>query len=152
MKTELRLAEARDLGALQPLVRAYHAFENIPSREADCESALRRLVSDRTLGGIWLIFADGRLAGYIVLCRGFSIEFNGFDAFIDEFYLQPEFRDQGIGSHVLVAIKQQARQMEINALHLEVARNNHRARKLYAAAGFEARDRYLLMSAGLEEK
>ncbi len=152
MKTELRLAEAQDLGELQPLVRAYHEFENIPSSATERESALRQLLSDRTLGGIWLIFSDGALAGYIALCRGFSIEFNGFDAFIDEFYLQPAFRRQGIGSQVLVAIKQQARQMEINALHLEVARNNHRARKLYAAAGFEARDRYLLMSAELEEQ
>lgn len=121
MNTELRLAEARDLGELQPLVRAYHAFENIQSSETERESALRRLVSDRTPGDIWLIFADGTLAGYIALCRGFSIEFNGFDAFIDQFFL-------------------------------EVTRNNHRARKLYAAAGFVARDKYLLMSAALEEK
>jgi len=57
LKTELRLDEAWNLGELQPLVRAYHAFENIPSREAERESALRRLVSDRTLGGTWRSFA-----------------------------------------------------------------------------------------------
>lgn len=152
MNTELRLAEAHNLEELQPLVRACHEFEGIESSEAQRESALHRLLSDPALGAIWLIFADEVLAGYIALCRGFSIEFNGFDAFIDEFYLQPEFRGQGIGSRVLVAIKQQARQMEINALHLEVACNNHRARKLYSAAGFEARDKYLLMSTGLEEQ
>jgi ribosomal protein S18 acetylase RimI-like enzyme len=81
------------------------------------------------------------------LCRGFSIEFNGFDAFIDEFFLLAEFRGRGIGRFVLEEIKSRARSLDINALHLEVARNNERARRLYRALGFEARDKYLLMSA-----
>ena len=152
MNIELRLAEIQNLEELQPLVHAYHRFEGIESSEAQRESALRRLLSDPALGGIWLIFAKGVLAGYIVLCRGFSIEFNGFDAFIDEFYLKPEFRRQGIGSQVLIAIRQIARQMEIHALHLEVARDNLRARRFYSAAGFEARNKYLLMSTELEEQ
>jgi len=152
VNTELHQANLQDLDNLLPLVSAYHAFEHIDSSAASRESTLRRLLAEPAFGGIWLIYADTVLAGYIVLCRGFSIEFNGFDAFIDEFYLDPEFRGRGIGGQVLKAIKIQARQMEINALHLEVARNNHPARKLYARAGFEARDKYLLMSAELEEK
>lgn len=149
---KLRLAEPADLDLLQPLVRSYHAFENIPSSAAERTAALRRLLADPALGGIWLIYADGAPAGYIALCRGFSIEFNGFDAFVDEFYLIPELRGQGIGGEVLRAVKQQARQMDINALHLEVAADNRRARKLYAAAGFEAREKYRLMSARLDQQ
>lgn len=151
MNAELQQASLQDLGKLLPLVSAYHAFEHIDSNAASRESALRRLLAEPAFGGVWLIYADGALAGYIALCRGFSIEFNGFDAFVDEFYLDPEFRGRGIGSEVLLAIKTKARQMEINAIHLEVARDNLRARKLYTAAGFEARDKYLLMSAELEE-
>ena len=149
MKVELRQAGESDLEDLAPLVRAYHAFENIDSREASRRAALGRLLTDPACGAIWLILCDSALAGYIVLCRGFSIEFNGFDAFIDEFYLTPEFRGRGIGGRVLKEIKNKARAMDINALHLEVARDNHRARRLYAASGFEARDKYLLMSAEL---
>jgi len=152
MKSQLELAEKQDLDRLLPLVRAYHEFEHIDSNAADRRAALLRLLGDRDLGGIWLIYGNDQLAGYIALCRGFSIEFNGFDGFIDEFYLQPEFRGQGIGRRVLDAIKDKARDLEINALHLEVARDNGRARRLYAAAGFEARDKYLLMTAPLETR
>jgi GNAT superfamily N-acetyltransferase len=150
MKSELKLATKQDLDRLLPLVRAYHEFEHIDNKEDDRRAALLRLLGDRNLGGIWLIFGDDQLAGYIALCRGFSIEFNGFDGFIDEFYLRPGFRGQGIGRRALEAIKPMARGLEINALHLEVGRDNDRARRLYAAAGFEARDRYLLMTARLE--
>lgn len=151
VKTELRQALEADLASVLPLVHAYHEFERIDSSEVERVSALRRLLAERSLGGIWLIYTDHRLAGYIALCRGFSIEFNGFDAFIDEFYLSPGFRGKGIGKAVLEAIKDEARKMDINAIHLEVARDNKKARSLYKAAGFEAREKYVLMSAMLED-
>jgi GNAT superfamily N-acetyltransferase len=152
MKIQLRQADTRQLDTVLPLVAAYHEFEHIDSSADARESALRRLLGDTRFGAVWLIHADDDLVGYIALCRGFSIEFNGFDAFIDEFFLLPEFRGRGIGKWVLAAIKQEALNLEINALHLEVARDNHSARRLYQAAGFEARDRYLLMSSALDRK
>lgn len=151
MSTKLRIAGEQDLQQLLPLVGDYHQFENIDSSATERESALRRLLSERALGGVWLVYHEQALAGYIALCRGFSIEFNGFDAFVDEFYLSPQYRGQGIGREVLEAIKGKARELDIGALHLEVARDNQRARKLYLAAGFEPRDKYLLMSALLDE-
>jgi len=114
-------------------------------------AAVSRLLEDPQLGGIWLIEVDAQLAGYIALCRGFSIEFNGFDAFVDEFFLLPAFRGRGIGKTVLAQIGTQARELDIKALHLEVAHDNQAARKLYSGAGFVARDRYLLMSLSLAE-
>ena len=152
MTIELQLAKPRDLEPVLPLVQAYHEFEQLGSTAAARESAVGRLLGDESLGGIWLIRSDDELCGYIALCRGFSIEFDGFDAFVDEFYLLPEFRGRGIGGEVLKQIKSKARELDINALHLEVARDNDRARRLYRAAGFEARDKYLLMSATLERK
>ena len=44
-------------------------------------------------------------------------------------------------------VKVEARRLDIRALHLEVARDNQRARRLYASAGFAAREQYFLMSA-----
>jgi ribosomal protein S18 acetylase RimI-like enzyme len=152
MTIELTLAKPRDLERILPLVRAYHEFEQIDSTAKERKSAIGRLLGDRSLGAIWLIRSGGALCGYIALCRGFSIEFDGFDAFVDEFYLLPEFRGRGIGGRVLTEIKARARALDINALHLEVARDNARARRLYRAAGFEPRDKYLLMSAVLERE
>lgn len=134
-----------------PLVRAYHKFERLKTDESKRESAIRKLLHNSEFGRIWLIFCDEKLSGYIVICRGYSIEFNGFDAFVDEFYLVPEIRVMGVGTWVLDVIKQKAKELEINALHLEVARDNNGARTLYAKAGFEAREKYVLMSCEILE-
>lgn len=150
MKLELQAGRPADIDDILPLVAAYHAFEGIDSDASKRQSAVGRLLADPSLGGIWLVLADGVPAGYIALCRGFSIEFDGFDAFVDEFYLDPAFRGRGIGKFVLETIKSEARRRQINALHLEVARDNQRARRLYRSAGFEAREKYLLMSAALD--
>jgi len=151
MNIQLQRATPHHLAEMLPLVTSYHAFEHIDSSADERDSAVRRLLQEPALGGIWRIDVDAQLAGYIALCRGFSIEFNGYDAFVDEFFLLPEFRGRGVGKSVLARIGGEARKLDINALHLEVARDNQAARKLYAAAGFTARDKYLLMSLALEE-
>jgi GNAT superfamily N-acetyltransferase len=151
MNIQLQRATPHHLAEILPLVAAYHACEHIDSSAQGRESAVRRLLQDPGLGGVWRIEVDSQLAGYIALCRGFSIEFNGYDAFVDEFFLLPEFRRRGIGKNVLARIASEARKLDINALHLEVARDNQAARKLYTAAGFTARVKYLLMSLTLKE-
>ena len=152
MNIQLYQAEVHQLSDILPLVAAYHSFEQIPSCAAERESAIAQLLGDHRLGGLWLIEVDARPAGYIALCRGFSIEINGFDAFIDEFFLLPEFRGRGVGKVALAEIKRLAAALDINALHLEVARDNQPARKLYAGAGFQARDKYLLMSLPVDKQ
>ncbi len=65
---------------------------------------------------------------------------------VDEFYITPEYRGKGLGKQVLEFITAEARKIEIKVLHLEVARSNKKARKLYAQAGFIAREKYVMMS------
>ena len=150
MDVELRALDATNLPSVLPLIADYHAFESLDSSPAEREAAARQLIDNPKSGAIWLIYCDGELAGYIALCLGFSIEFNGFDAFVDEFFLAKAFRGRGIGTQALAAIRHEARARKINALHLEVARDNEPARRLYRKAGFEARDKYVLMTARLD--
>ncbi|MEZ9526859.1 GNAT family N-acetyltransferase [Enterovibrio norvegicus] len=148
--TTLQRSSLDDLALILPLVADYHAFEEIESTESMRENAVRKLLNNPDFGCVWLIYSDGHLAGYIALCLGFSIEFNGFDAFVDEFFLSKSFRGKGIGTEVLVAIKREARKLDVKALHLEVAKRNTSAQMLYSKAGFIARDKYVLMSLAVE--
>lgn len=149
MDIALKITSEKDLVELLPLVRGYHEFEQLALTELEREAAVRRLVSDRSLGAIWLVSGDGANVGYIALCLGFSIEFAGFDAFIDEFYIAPEFRGKGIGTKAITLVKDEARRLGVRALHLEVARSNDKAQKFYSRASFKPRDKYTLMSVRL---
>ncbi|MCH9691152.1 MAG: GNAT family N-acetyltransferase [Gammaproteobacteria bacterium] len=146
MEINLNLASLQDLDLILPFVSAYHAFERLESTASERASTIRKLLLNSDFGGIWLIYCNNELAGYIALCRGYSIEFQGFEAFIDEFFLSAEFRGKGIGTQVLEAIKKEASKLNVKVLHLEVARDNKTAQKLYVKAGFQTREKYILMS------
>jgi len=90
--------------------------------------------------------SDGETAGYAVIAFGFSLEFGGRDAFLDELFIVEACRGQGIGSAALSAVCAWARHEGLCALHLEVERDNKAAKALYTRTGFEDRSHYNLMS------
>jgi ribosomal protein S18 acetylase RimI-like enzyme len=146
---DLRLATRGDLEALLPLVRAYHEFESVVQTDAERRATLQTLLGDGSLGKVWLIGVGGQVIGYIALCFGYSIEFQGKDAFVDEFFIAESWRGQGIGGAVIDAVCQQARHLGVKGLHLEVDRNNGRAKSLYRAHGFDSREQFHMMSRAL---
>jgi len=98
-------------------------------------------------GRILLVQSDkSDIVGYAVLAFGFSLEFGGRDAFLDELFIAEAFRGQGIGSAALSAVCTWARREYLCALHLQVERDNKAAKALYNRAGFEDRSHYHLMS------
>jgi ribosomal protein S18 acetylase RimI-like enzyme len=145
----IQLASKKNLAEVIPFVRAYHEFENLELTEIEREQSVGKLLSDNSLGGLLLIYVDKERVGYIVLCLGYSIEFAGLDAFVDEFYIQPESRGKGTGTKVLELIKEEAKKMNVRAIHLEVARTNQHAKNLYSKANFKAREKYVIMSVDL---
>jgi GNAT superfamily N-acetyltransferase len=147
---KIRIATLDDADTLLPFVRAYHEFEGITSTSAERAEAVAPLLPEGTaVGRVWLIETKGEAIGYIALCFGYSIEFGGRDAFVDEFYIAEEARGRGIGSAVLEAVKLEAVNFGVRVLHLEVDRGNHAAKRLYSSAGFASRERFHLMSCRL---
>ena len=142
----LELAGTSQLEGLLPLIAAYHAFEEVESSLEPRRSSVAKLLTDKSLGEIWLIRRSGINIGYIAVCYSYSIEFGGRDAFIDEFYIKAAERGRGIGSQVLVEISALLRERGIVALHLEVDGANERAKSAYVRAGFSSRDKYHVMS------
>lgn len=134
---------------LLPLVREYHAFDGIEMREPALRRTIEALLADPALGMVWAIANCGGWFGYVALTYGYSIEFGGRDAFIDEFYIREDYRGRGFGGEVLELMKAHAREAGIAALHLEVDLDNSATQVLYGKMGFELRDRFALMSVKL---
>ena len=55
--------------------------------ESAARAAFRRFLSLPAFGRVWLLCKGDLPVGYIVLTIGFSFEFHGHDAFIDELYI-----------------------------------------------------------------
>jgi ribosomal protein S18 acetylase RimI-like enzyme len=112
--------------------------------EPAVRTVLREFLCDPSLGRAW-IFSDGHtIAGYIVLTLGYSFEYHGREAFVDELYVEPQFRRQGIGRRAMEFLEDRAREMGVHVMHLEVDHGNDPALELYRRAGYEDHDRYLM--------
>ncbi|HLL16459.1 MAG TPA: GNAT family N-acetyltransferase [Pyrinomonadaceae bacterium] len=144
MKPVFTLARASDADELVELMREFYAFEHLAFDEGAARGALRQILGDGRFGVIHLIRMGAEAAGYLVVTFGFSLEFRGRDAFVDELYLRENFRGRGIGRASIEFAAELCRGEGIAALHLEVERANTRAQALYRRAGFRDHDRYLL--------
>lgn len=135
-----RLAAESDTAMLLQFMGAYYAFDGHGFDEQKARVALTGLLRDANLGRVWLILDGEASVGYVVICFSYSLEWLGRDAFVDEFYLLPEFRRQGWGRKTMAFVEDEARSLNVRALHLEVVRQNTAALQVYRKLGFKDRE------------
>ena len=143
---ELRIGDAMpaDLEGLLPLMKALYAEDGtVPLDAQAARRALAELLEHPELGRVWVAAVGSRPVGYVVLTLGFSLEYHGRDAFIDEIYVGAECRGRGVGRALLERAEEAARREGVRAVHLEVEPGNARAREVYRRAGYEDHERRL---------
>ncbi|MBS1842233.1 MAG: GNAT family N-acetyltransferase [Acidobacteria bacterium] len=113
-------------------------------RETLVCKTLHYLFNHPERGRIWTLAFSAKPVGYMVLTLGFSFEFHGTDAFIDELYIAPAFRRRGFGMRAVEHLETEAKMLGVNALHLEVDRGNDAAFGLYRRTGFKDHNRFLM--------
>ena len=144
MDDPLREADGSDLELLCELMRENYAEAGYPFDPAAARECFAALIGDPALGRAWLVETEGETVGYAVLTLGYSLEYRGRDAFVDDLYLAPAQRGRGLGRAALDAAEAAARELGVRALHLEVERTNASAEALYRRRGFRDNDRQLL--------
>jgi ribosomal protein S18 acetylase RimI-like enzyme len=133
---QFRLAVNSDADTLLQFMQEYYVFDGHAFDREKARTALTALLRDANLGLAWLILDGDSAVGYIVLCFGYSLEWLGRDAFVDEFYLREECRGRGWGRQTMAFLEEAARAAGIRTLHLEVVQENTSALQLYRRLGF----------------
>lgn len=141
---EFRLAVPADAVTLIPFMREYYEYDGHAWHEERAREALLGLLKDPQYGYAWLILDANTPVGYVVLTFGYSLEFLGRDAFIDELFLVPAYRGRGWGKKTLEFLEKQAHANGVRAIHLEVVRGNEAAGALYRKCGYIDHDHRLM--------
>jgi diamine N-acetyltransferase len=144
MDVSFKRAEVADADLLLELMREFYEFEHLAFEGQAARAALLQLLGGDSFGRVWLIQVEGGAVGYVVLTLGFSLEFHGRDAFVDELYIREGHRGRGVGRSTLEFVEGACRSLGVRALHLEVERANVNAQAVYRKSGFKDHDRYLL--------
>lgn len=87
---------------------------------------------------------DGKIVGYALTAKTYSNEWGGIVIWLEEIYIQPEYRSKGLGKEFFAYLDKQF-MGEVKKLRLEVREDNKRAIKLYRSLGFSKID-YMQMA------
>jgi len=144
MEPQFRPANESDTEMLITLMSELYKHDNSYFDEANTRKALPKIFSDESAGRVFMILLGEEIVGYTVLTFGFSLEFHGRDAFIDELYLCEPYRKQGLGRKTISFLEEICKSYGVDALHLEVERENTNAQGVYRRIGFKDHSRYLM--------
>lgn len=141
MNPQFFVAGADDI---ETILQLQQEFYDIETYRDTAKEVLRTLIDNAMYGKVWLILIGGQVSGYIILTLGFSFELKGKAAFLDEFYLRPQYRNNGIEERAIDFLATQAKTMGIKAIHLQVAAQNESSIQLYNHYGFQDQKRTLM--------
>jgi GNAT superfamily N-acetyltransferase len=113
----------------------------IPMSDTKIQSTIKRSITHPGQLDIRIFEVDNSIVGYSLLTFYWSNEYQGEVAIIDELYVKPEYRNQGISTqfiNLLVCTKQYA------ILQLEVFKKNLNALRFYQRMNFAIVDRYFM--------
>ena len=146
MEGILKAVTLADVDELVFMMTDFYEETATQFEDSKARSAFEKLFNDPRDGRVWFVCHQNEHVGYVVMTVGFSMEFGGQDAFVDDIYIRIDHRGAGLGRSAMVEVIGIAEDLGIHAIHLEVDRQNRRAQQLYRSTGFEARERYFLMT------
>ncbi len=136
MTRRFRAAVTSDVEALLALQAAYYLEDGYPFEAKAARACWSRFLGDASLGRAWVAEGADGLVAYLVITFGYSFEYRGRDAWVDELYVEPFARRGGLGQEALLVAAAACEELGFPALHLEVELDNPGARALYQRAGF----------------
>ncbi|HET8889131.1 MAG TPA: GNAT family N-acetyltransferase, partial [Candidatus Angelobacter sp.] len=139
-----QLISDQELSTLLELMREFYSQQQMRFDEAAASRAVTSALNAPGLAQIYFIFRGPELAGYFTLTYCFSLEFHGRFGLLDELYLREPFRRQKLGKAVVAFAEDLCKKAGIEALRLEVGRENQPAQSLYRTAGFKEDERNLM--------
>lgn len=143
MTGELRIEPISEpqLEALLPMIAAYQRFYEVEEIDAGRNRAFfSRFIApsdDGMLIGAW---REGELAGYACLYWSFTSLIPADTVLMNDLYVDPAARGQGVGRALIEASATIARERSAQRLEWATAPSNATAQRLYDSTGAERRD------------
>ena len=102
---------------------------------------LEKIAADAARGFVLLARENGRIVGIVYVATILSAEHCGLVVWLEELYVTPSRRSRGIGTALIVAMIERARNAGIVAIYLEIEAGHSRSKSLYRRLGFRPLNR-----------
>ena len=141
LQTNVAKANTEDLDAIFHLMEKQFEDHRIDFNPAELRQAMQEMFVRVGLGFFMVVRSEGQIVGFAAISFAWTLEHCGQAAWLDELYVQPEYRDQGIGSLLLDGVIDEVKRSGCRAIDLEVEADHRRAENLYLRKGFEPHQR-----------
>ncbi len=134
----IRKVEEKDWQVYLELARAFYHSEAVlhPIPDEYIENTWKELMASDRYVKAFLLERDEKVAGYALLSFTFSQEVGGKVAWLEELFMLPEFRGQGLGKEFFAFMEENV-ESKVSRIRLEVEPDNDRAKRLYESLGYE---------------
>lgn len=144
MATEINRLREEDVEAFLDLTQAFYAHEGFGFAAEASGRMVRHLLSNPSVGAVFLAREQGRPVGYLVLTHCYSLEFGGPFVLLDEIFVVPGAQGAGLGKRLIDVASDYCREKGIGYLRLEVQKSHARAIAVYQTYGFRTENRFLM--------
>jgi ribosomal protein S18 acetylase RimI-like enzyme len=146
-EASIALVTERDLADLLGLMRAYCDFYDVHPPDRALQDLAVVLIGDPEREGLQLIARrpGGEAVGFATLFWSWSTARAARLGVMNDLYVAPEARGQGLGQRLVEACLQRCSERGVAAMEWETALDNDRAQSVYDGLG-AARERWLSYS------
>ena len=131
----IRELTREDKGAVINMMRVFYASAAVYTNGSEeiFENDVENCINDSPYLEGYVFEENGNLLGYAMVAKSFSTEFGKPCMWIEDIYLKPECRGEGVGMQFMEYMKEK---YPDTLQRLEVEEENETALKLYRKAGF----------------
>jgi len=133
----IRKIQKKDYDTILNMMKVFYASDALvvhPPVEV-IERTLSCAVEDNGLVEAFVFDTGDALAGYGMVTKSFSTEAGGICIWIEDIYIEPQYRGKGLGGSFLAFVEERYREKAVR-LRLEAEPENARAMAAYHKAGF----------------
>ena len=136
MKIVIRKMTEADRPEIMEMMRVFYASEAVLTNGSDeiFSADIDECVGESPYAEGYVFESSGKIVGYSMLAKSYSTEFGKRCIWIEDIYIQDDFRGKGFGSRF---IEQVSHTYPNALLRLEVEEENERAIGVYKKAGFD---------------
>jgi GNAT superfamily N-acetyltransferase len=138
MSLEIRKATENDTDAILGLIHGIAEYEKLSDQVTATDDLIRKnMFGENPYAFCFLAYLDNQLAGYALYFFNFSTFLAKPGLYLEDLFVQPEFRGKGIGKALLLTLAKEANEKDCGRMEWMALDWNTPAHDFYFSLGVE---------------